>query len=147
MGLGLCLLGCGSSSQSPSDEYIGRLEAVCAAHAKEIVTARAAVRRASAERAGLDRRGAALHRLARAIAREYNRLNDFTPPHVGRADFERMLHALEVEALTTNEYGVALEAPGPSDTELLTHGIGLNERIVRTVAHRRGVACPPWTSP
>jgi hypothetical protein len=133
----LALAGCGSSSPSPKDEYIGKLDPVCAKFAKRLGPDRQALRAAIA---GHDtaRIAAALNRRAHDLALEYNRLNDFRPPPAELVRIQRMLHALEAEALITGEYAAALETPGPSETGALVEEIHADAAEARRIARHYG---------
>jgi hypothetical protein len=133
----LALAGCGSSSPSPKDAYIGKLDPVCAKFAKRLEPDRQALHAAIA---GHDsaRIAAALNRSARDLALEYNRLNDFRPPHAELPRIQRMLHALEAEALITGEYAAAVATPGPSETGALVEEIHADATEARRIARHYG---------
>lgn len=136
-GLAALLLGCGSSSESPKDAYIARLDAVCGRFRQRLEADAAALRRAEAAH-GTARIAAALERRARDQALEYNALNDSPPPQEERLQAQRLLHAIEAQALIGDEYASALKTPGASDTSAFVEEIQLDVAEARKLARRYG---------
>ena len=138
MAIGLGFLGCGSSSPSAKDEYITKLDAVCAKFAKRLGPDRQALHAAIASRESA-LIAVVLNESARDLALEYNRLNDFRPPPPRNSlSSSRMLHSLEAEALITDEYATAVETPGPSETAAFVEEIHTDAAEARRIAQAYG---------